>query len=68
MLQMYILMFNMKRYHISMLYIVVMDKPWHKILLLFLVIFCYIRITWANNSRHNDVKFDEYVFLDVFIL
>ena len=60
MLQMYILMFNMKRYHISMLYIV-MYKLWHEILLL-LVIFCYIRITWASNARHSDKKIDEYAF------
>ena len=51
-----------------------MNKPWPKIILLLLVIFCYIHLTWASNARHSgfesdqdhrhsDLNFDEYVVL-----
>ena len=40
-----------------------MNKPWPKILLLLLVIFCYIHLIWASNARHSDLNFDEYVVL-----
>ena len=58
-------MFDMKRYHISMTETESgdMNKPWPKILLLLLEIFCYIHLTWASNARHSDLNFDEYVVL-----
>ena len=48
-----------------------MNKPWPKILLLLLVIFCYIHLTWArfqkiyhsSNARHSDLNFDAYVLI-----
>ena len=40
-----------------------MNKPWPKILLLLLVIFCYIHLTWASNARHSDLNFEGYVVL-----
>ena len=40
-----------------------MNKPWPKILLLLLLIFCYIHLTWTSNARHSDLNFDEYVVL-----
>ena len=48
-----------------------MNKPWLKILLLLLVIFCYIHLTWArfqkiyhsSNARHSDFNFEGYVLI-----
>ena len=40
-----------------------MNKPWPKILLLLLVIFCYIHLTWASNARHSDLNFEGYVLI-----